>query len=514
MNKCSNKQCCNPPVVGKDCCVLHDITRVDGNCDESFYEQFYEYLKKYTINLLLSSIGKNVSIAGFQIEEYLESNRGSGAFIDIFNSEYLVCITKIKFPENKKGKFDYSRILQKLPLIEFKECVFEKGHIHLGRVEYCFNSCKFLGNWTVGPAKLLENDYRVMYRNCKFEDNVCVDWGAADWPIVKHSLFGGCEFCSDLKMCFIRFACPIFLDDYCGKTMIKRLDIESCFFDEKFILNNAECTQVVFKKIEFNKKFEIKYNQIGDIAIKDCNFNGLADFYESIFGEFEVFKCIFRDFSGFENCHFGSNFSEIEIVKPAIFKYATFKSFVNLRNTVFTNGLDFRNTNTDNPPNFLGTDIDIKNTDRETFRIVNYSFDSIGNTIEANKFYVMEMRKYRSDLQGTKKHKEKFILAFNDWMSAFGFNYVLSLFWIFTFSVFYTVVLAYSRNDWVYEYCGYRVSEFIGVPLNFLNLLAENVIPYKSILEPGIEFASLLFYVVFTSLIWQTIVAVKRHTKR
>ena len=56
---------------------------------------------------------------------------------------------------------------------------------------------------------------------------------------------------------------------------------------------------------------------------------------------------------------------------------------------------DLENINLKESPNFLNTKIEPKNTNRETFRITKDSFDKIGNHIEANKFFVYEMKKHK-----------------------------------------------------------------------------------------------------------------------
>lgn len=48
----------------------------------------------------------------------------------------------------------------------------------------------------------------------------------------------------------------------------------------------------------------------------------------------------------------------------------------------------------------------------------------------------------------------------------------------------------------------------------FVNNLSENILPFSKILKDGMEFISLIFYIIFASLIWQKLVAVKRHTRR
>jgi len=105
----------------------------------------------------------------------------------------------------------------------------------------------------------------------------------------------------------------------------------------------------------------------------------------------KIEKSIFDDFVGFERCTFGTNNKLKEEI--ALFKYATFKDFLNARDSKFLSGLDIKNINLQGETNFLDAQIEVKSSNRETFRILKHSFDSIGNIIEANIYYQKEMKK-------------------------------------------------------------------------------------------------------------------------
>ena len=85
--------------------------------------------------------------------------------------------------------------------------------------------------------------------------------------------------------------------------------------------------------------------------------------------------------------------------------------------------MDFENSNLKEQPNFLKTDISSKNTNRETFRIIKHSFDTSGNKIEANRFFVKEMQAYRKEVSKEKKCSERFIFFMNGFLSEFGGSY-------------------------------------------------------------------------------------------
>jgi len=119
--------------------------------------------------------------------------------------------------------------------------------------------------------------------------------------------------------------------------------------------------------------------------------------FSSTFIQFKISKSIFNDFTGFENCIFGTSNNLIE--ELAEFEYVTFKDILTLRNTKFLSGLNLENINLLNDANFLKIIVAFKNTPRETFRLIKHSFDKISNSIEANKFFIKEMTKYKEELK-------------------------------------------------------------------------------------------------------------------
>ncbi|EKN5934533.1 hypothetical protein DVQ16_19505, partial [Yersinia enterocolitica] len=88
-----------------------------------------------------------------------------------------------------------------------------------------------------------------------------------------------------------------------------------------------------------------------------------------------------------------------------------------------------------------------------------------------------------------------------------------SIFWIIIFSVFYYLLTLGHDSNLLYTLIPSE-NEKIKLISNIFNGIASSIIPFKSLLREGMEFISLLFYIIFASLIWQTIVAVKRHTRR
>ena len=239
----------------------------------------------------------------------------------------------------------------------------------------------------------------------------------------------------------------------------------------------------------------------------------IFDAFNSQFIRFLSYKSIFIDFSGFEKVSFGSKGS-VNDLYIARFVYTTFMSFSNFRGTKFLSGLDFENSNLKEQPNFLKTDISSENTNRETFRIVKYSFDARGNTLEANRFFVQEMKAFKNELKEEGNFWNKLVYNVNDLISEFGRNYIRAIIWLIISLILYTILL--YLHDWYFDNFDYFIwgkLEWIWI---FLNDIAKNFLPFSRFLESksGFEFISLFFYIWFGILIWQIIVAVKRHTQR
>ena len=226
----------------------------------------------------------------------------------------------------------------------------------------------------------------------------------------------------------------------------------------------------------------------------------MVDFFDTkFFNKFEIKKSIFSDFVGFEISKFYTK---------AIFTYVTFMSFVNFRETKFYDGLDLSTINIKENINFLNAEISLKNTNRETFRLVKYSFDKIGNYIEANKFFVKEMKKYKEELSNKRwisNFQEKFVFWINETFSTFGSDYILSILWIILFSEIYTM----------FKFClDYSNINRKGLMYLF-NQMALNFYPFnKKILIAHWEIISVIYYIIISILIWMTIVSIKRNTKR
>ncbi len=264
----------------------------------------------------------------------------------------------------------------------------------------------------------------------------------------------------------------------------------------------------------FSDKFEFKNNTINIFKIENTNYKFFFDCFSTKFSIFKVHRSIFEDFVGFENCEFGKTSENLNLNFVVSFEYVTFLDHITMRKAKFYCGLDIRNANLKEPPNFLDSYIDYNNTDRETFRIIKHSFDNIGNLIEANRYFVFEMNKYKEELLSKKGfYQEKTIYYFSNLLSDHGQSYIKPIVWLLSLSLIFRSIKLGFENNTLYKICSRFNGEIESVS-DLLNGVSKSILPFKNLLLEGIEFVSLVFYVVQTILIYQIIVSIKRHTKR
>ena len=131
------------------------------------------------------------------------------------------------------------------------------------------------------------------------------------------------------------------------------------------------------------------------------------------------------------------------------------------------------------------------------------------------------MREYRKETKWIKNPFRRLILDANYIISGFGNNYVWPIIILFA-SVALYVHLLLNQNEWVVKTLdlmifigGDRAVFWFDTVTYYANEGSKVIIPFNKLLEAkqGFEFISLLFFIWFGVLIWQTVVAVKRNTQ-
>lgn len=497
-------------------CVLHcnksnELEHSDSSLNVLFDDSLWRYIAhKKDLGHLLNLNIKNSN----GLIDVLQKNKSL--------NENIV-LKEIIFPNSNKEISQYFNVLRCFKSVTFFECQFfgkELAGTIKDNLKLFYDTCIFHNEWIIRDKNNTVNG--AAYFRCVFKENVkyipVLD--NADKYELNYSLFWDCEFKKRVAFTDVVFNAPIFyyLIENEVKGKIDTLCFENCTITDKskLVINNHEIGSFTLKDTEVNAKFEFKRNEIGEFFIYNSNFKKdvVVDMYETKFSKFNITKSIFEGFVGFEKCIFGvKDYDKNDQI--ATFTYATFLSFVNFRNAKFYGGLDLENTNLKESPNFLNIEINEKHSNRETFRIIKDAFDSVGNNLEGNKFFAYEMRKYREELNKTDKCAEKFIFFLNEKISNFGQSYVRPIvLMIITAIVFSLLTFGYEHNV-LYLLSDNECLNFdLMIASGILNGLAKSILPLHRFLKEGMEFLSVIFYIIYVSLTWQTLVALKRHTKR
>lgn len=528
MTKCSIHNC-NYNIFGNlDKCALH-CSKNDYQSD-SISGLLYEFSKLLNKHIVEGVINKFTSIGNSYAVGFIRNLDTENNFIFDFQANTvlssllrneLIRLIGIHFPFRKpQDSFDYFKFFKILKGAHFDECFFYLNRFSdIGGAEVFFDGCIFKNYFEINPMNLLSDESESLFDSCIFEDN-CEIRPSQDKNTFEVALFSGGSFEKYLSVNKVVLKKELFADNDIKIIYIKDyFSIEKSVIEDKFLLNKTTVKSLFFAKSLFKSKVELKGDIINDVSIVDSNFDGILDCHGSIFEKFQMIQATLNNFVIFEKVIFGKEntyTSEFETK----FIYVTFTNFLNFRETTFHSGLDIKKINfsPDFQPNFLEAKIPNQNTNRETFRIIKKSFDELGNHIEANKFFIEEMKTYRRELKGNKEERwTRLILFLNDLISSFGQSYIKPIGWFLGTTLTYSIIKFFHpkiykilSDSW---YKNYPTLETVS---NEINNFAKNILPLSSFLDKsvGIEFISLFFYIIFSILIWQIFIAVKRKVIR
>ncbi|MEQ1741060.1 MAG: hypothetical protein ABL869_00940 [Candidatus Nitrotoga sp.] len=520
MTTCCVDNCDHDAYSGNSKCILH-CDKGDYASDRhmvGFLKSFDDALIDRIVNSLFEYTDEIPNINKIVLTKYLNATDTKKTNTELINfaKESTVVLAEIVFPQwDSRDNFNYTRYLNKLGSIHFNYCEFKSHDLTDQGIRIFFQNCQFHDDWHIVNALVLENVNNVLYQDCIFYGNASAYTernGIGHINQIHSQLFNNCDFRKELSFNRINFSFPIFNNTDDVPTKIKEIKIVGCTIDSKFILNNCTIDKFLSEDTVFKSKFEFKQNTVSNFEITNSNFFELVDTYKTKYRMFKMHKSICEDFVGFENCEFGEANNNSKGLLPR-FLYATFTSFVNFRNTEFHSGLDIEHVNLKESPNFLNAKINPTNSNRETFRIIKNSFDEIGNHIEANKFFVLEMKKYKEELAGTNQYQERCILFLNEIISNFGQSYMRPIFMMIAASfIYFGLVFGYEKEALYKIYI--PANDCLSAISALANNVSKNILPFSRFLKNGMESVSLAFYIIFVSLAWQIVVAVKRHTRR
>lgn len=520
--KCKKDDCSNLTFGTLDKCALH--------CEKGSYRtdwynglllEFTSLLNNYILSYFTDDyyrykgLNQHANQLVYELRVYLNNSRNlyQSSVIERFFCEVEIIFLGVIFPtRDSRDDFDYFKTLEMFKGIHFIDCGFYLGDINIKNIEFFFQSCCFESEFTIKPITLLDNVTDSLFSECTFNEITNII-PIGDDNSIGNTLFSGCTFESDLNICDMNFKKELFSCEGSSKNKFSNLTVLSCIFEVSFKLNLVEINKLCIEDTEFQSKFEIKETTVKVFNFKNSNVDKLFDAFGSEFEKSYFYKSIFTDFAGFEKVVFGLEVKDIEEYQ-AKFIYTTFMSFSNFRSTKFLSGLDFENSNLKEQPNFLKTEVSPKNTNRETFRIIKHSFDDIGNKIEANRFFIKEMKAYKRELDDGSDTWDKWVYRANEEISDFGRSYTKPIKLLFWSIIIYTSCLSIHKS--YFEENIYFLHPWFDALSKLANEFAKNFLPFSRFLagRSGVEFISLAFYIWFAVLIWQIIVSVKRHTQR
>ena len=271
--------------------------------------------------------------------------------------------------------------------------------------------------------------------------------------------FNNCEF-NEIKFNKIKKKIVSTTDKYredrieFKKGKISSLIIKKSEFNGKFYINpqynekdnkTCEIDSMVIEETVFNENFKLHDCEIKSVNIHNTDFIKNADFFKSKFLQKEQdinFQSInFGGLALFGECKFHSNF---------IMEYVTITGLSHFREAEFFGGLNLDKSNIEKEMNFfniVGLDkISEKNdTSQETYRILKYNCEKIGNIIEANKYNALELEKKKLKLEFNDNKVDWMIFQGNYLASRFGTNWVYPLAGILIVGFLTMIVLHHNR---------------------------------------------------------------------
>lgn len=252
-----------------------------------------------------------------------------------------------------------------------------------------------------------------------------------------------------------------------GEINIIHTTIKSFFHINHINNKKIKIEKLYIKNLEFNSHFSISNAIIEEIEIKDVVFNSLSEFYKVEFkNKFNLSKIIYKDFTLFDKCIFNikANFDDI-----------TFEKFTSFRGSIFNDGINLDYTSNKEEINFYDVqELDSKkskvNTSQETYRIIKYQFEKLGNKIEANKYHALELEQKRKKLENEEPRnwQEYLVFKLHDLSSEHSTNWLYPILWSLAIAILTVIFvnieividLFFHPSHFKLEYIGKIWNEF------------------------------------------------------
>ena len=314
----------------------------------------------------------------------------------------------------------------------------------------------------------------------------------------------------------IKFLNCKFNNEFYLNENLKFLSFYNCEFEKKCYINNQyknnnksiSIDKMIIEKTIFKQNFKLHHCVIEKFHIEDTDFIKNADFYKSHFknGIDDNNKILFKAI----NFHELALFGEAIFDKYLQFKYVTFRGYTHFRATTFNDGLDLEYANIEKEMNFFGiTNLDSKQseekTSQETYRIVKYQLEKVGNIIDANKYAALELSKKRisscKDCNSFYSLLDCIVISSHKLSSDYSRNWIWTLFWIIFVSILTNYFLSKEINN-------------LNSIFQFMSIL-NNFEQFKTICTNEINYFILLFNKIFLGyLYYQFLTSIRKNTRK
>ena len=334
---------------------------------------------------------------------------------------------------------------------------------------------------------------KIIYKNIAFDDKKI-----SFESMLEKELTNGIKYV-ELINCV--FAKDVFIDKE-----FDSLTLKNCCFEGKFYINSQynnpseefKIDTLDIQDTKFHANFKLHNCEIKNFTLKDTDFEKNADFFRTKFSTNKdiIFHAI--NFRGL------ALFGDTVFKEHLLFQYVTFGGYSHFRQAEFQKGLNLEYANIEKEMNFFGIkELDektsIENTNQETYRIVKYQLQKVGNIIDSNKYHALELEKKRQKVCDfcDKKNRNALdciVLNIHKLSSNYSANWILSLFWIFAVGLLFNICVT---------------NEFLSI----------NIFKYISLLTSKEDFSSnyLLFVlnkVILGYLYYQFVTAIRKDTRK
>lgn len=501
---------CNLREHGNDIfCILHTknislLDSVDSNDVDDYYSALTNYVKDFIKSKITSNAPDDEIIKTITSEVQENS-------VTKFLNENTIHFRDFNFPSIRSEEYyNYLSILERIRKPIFEKCSFHYWYYRADISNANFLRCTFHTDLFF-RFKYEQTAKDPIFYNCQFDNSVNLE---SEIPIsTKRTIFYDCKFKENIELVNINFDSDIFYSNFSNREYyifsVANLLISNCTVNSVINLDNIQHSSLSVIDSTFLKKVSIEHARLNRLDILNCVFEEKFSLCFSDISEFKVKYASFNKIFDISDAKMGN----LESFKPVRFISTTFSSHACFNGSNFRTGLEIDTSNIQSVINFHRAEIEYLGTSRETYRIIKNSFDSIGNYLEGNRYYAYELRSYYSELKYMKGYrKEKYLYFLNYYSSNFGQNYLLPIGWILLFGLIHTLLSIGYENNWLYQI--QILNPIFSFLSKWLNLFASSLLPFGRFLREGMEFVSLVFYIIYVVLIWQTIVAVKRHSRR